>query len=331
VVRGDNGAGKTSMLEAIAYASTGRSFRAASREALVRNGSDRALVRLQLDCAGRQVLTEIELAPPRRDRVLVNRQALRRTSDLLESLRVTIFTPDDLELVKGGPAARRDLLDDLLESTDARLAATRRAVERVLRQRNTLLRQAGGRASAEVVSTLEVWDDQLARAGGALVAARQSLVAELAPLARAAFARLTGLTAELRLTYCCSYEGDLASALARTRSEDLRRGVTGVGPQRDGLSIDLDELDARSRLSQGRQRAVTLALRLGAHAVVEQLSGVRPVLLLDDAFSELDGATSAALAAELPPGQAVLTTAGPLPGGLEPSRVVGLAGGRLVP
>jgi DNA replication and repair protein RecF len=329
-VRGDNGAGKTSLLEAIAYGSTARSFRAASREPLVRNGADRAVLRLQLDAGGRQVLTEIELAPPRRDRVQVNRQPLRRTSDLLDSLRVTIFTPDDLDLVKGGPAARRDLLDDVLESTDPRLAATRQTVERVLRQRNTLLRQAAGRATAEVLSTLEVWDDQLARAGSALVTAREALVAQLSPQVGSAFGRLTGLSAELRLSYQRSYEDDLPTALARARGEDLRRGVTSVGPHRDELSIDLDDLDARSRLSQGRQRAVTLALRLGAHNVVEQVTGVRPVLLLDDAFSELDEATSAALAAQLPAGQAVLTTAGPLPGGLEASKVVALLNGRLV-
>jgi DNA replication and repair protein RecF len=329
VVRGENGAGKTSLLEAIVYASTGRSFRVAGREALVRNGARRAVVRVDLDAHGRRVLTEIELAPPRRDRVLVNRQPLRRSGELLETLRVTIFTPDDLALVKGGPGGRRDLLDDVLESCDTRLAATRQTVERVLRQRNTLLRQAGGRATPDVLATLDVWDAQLAKAGGALVAAREELVSSLRPAVREAFSGLTGLGADLQLSYQRSFDGELAEALARSRSEDVRRGVTGVGPQRDELAVDLDDLDARTRLSQGRQRAVALALRLGAHRVVEQLTGSRPVLLLDDAFSELDEATAAALSEQLPGGQAVLTTAGPLLAQLDTARVVSLSAGRL--
>ncbi len=330
MVRGENGAGKTSLLEAVAYASTGRSFRAAGREALVRNGAERAIARLELDTAGRRVLTEIEIAPPRRDRVLINRQPLRRSAELLETLRVTLFTPDDLALVKGGPAGRRDLLDDVLESSDPRLAPVRQTVERVLRQRNTLLRQAAGRATPEVLATLDVWDAQLARAGSELVAAREGLVSRLEPLTARAFSRLTGLGAALRLGYRRTDDGDLAAALERWRSEDLRRGVTGVGPQRDDLAIDLDDLDARTRLSQGRQRAVTLALRLASHQVVEELTGVRPVLLLDDAFSELDETTSEALAAELPPGQAILTTAGALPAHLEAGLVVSLHAGSLV-
>ena len=328
-MQGENGTGKTSLLEAIAYASLARSFRTAAREVLVRSGAPRAVLRLHLDAASRQVLTEIEIAPPRRDRVLLNRQTLRRVGDLLESLRVTVFTPDDLELVKGGPAGRRQLLDDLLDSVDPRMVVTRQTVERVLRQRNTLLRQAAGRATPEILATLDVWDDQLATAGTFLVAARERLVGRLEPHARAAFARLTSCTGELALTYRRSFGDDLDKALARGRAEDIRRGVTGVGPHRDDLGIDLGDLDARTRLSQGRQRAVTLALRLGSHAVVEQSTGVRPVLLLDDAFSELDGPTSTALAAQLPPGQAVLTTAGPLPQGLDPARVLTLSAGQL--
>ncbi len=328
-MRGENGAGKTSLLEAIAYASIARSFRAAGREALVRNGTERAVLRLELDAAGRRVLTEIEIAPPRRDRVLVNRQPLRRSTDLLESLRVTLFTPDDLVLVKGGPAGRRELLDDVLESTEPRLGATRQTVERVLRQRNTLLRQAAGKATPEVLATLDVWDAQLTAAGDELVLARERLVERLGPAAAEAFHRLTGLPGKLRLAYERSFAGELAAALVRSRQEDLRRGVTGVGPQRDELLISLDDLDARTRLSQGRQRAVTLALRLGSHRLVEELTGTRPVLLLDDAFSELDETTSAALAGELPPGQAVLTTAGPLPAGLQAGLVVSLDAGSL--
>lgn len=329
VVRGENGAGKTSLLEAIGYLSTGRSFRAPAREVLVRSGSARAVVRGEIDAGGRRVLTEIEIAPPRRDRVQLNRQLVRSPAELLESLRVTVFGPDDLVLVKGGPGERREYLDGVLESTQPRLVRVRQTLERALRQRAVVLRQASGRLTPDITSTLDVWDAQLATAGAALVEAREALVARLGPVVAERFSELTGLSGELTLTYRRSFRGMLAEALAASRDEDVRRGVTSVGPHRDELSIDFDALDARTRLSQGRQRAVTLALRLGAHHVVEQVTGVRPVLLLDDAFSELDEIAAAALARELPPGQAVLTTAGPLPEGLDPGHVVLLRDGAL--
>jgi DNA replication and repair protein RecF len=330
VVSGDNGAGKTSLLEAIGYASTLKSFRGSPREALVRNGASAAIVRVEATHGTRRGLVEIELAPPRRDQVLHNRQRVRRTQDLLEAVRATVFTPDDLVLVKGGPQERRDFLDDVLVSADPRLTTTCQTVDRVLRQRNVLLRQAGGRATAEITATLDVWDRQLAVAGTTLAQARAALTAELEPVARSAFERLTGTGGDLTLDYQSSYGDDLAVALERSRAEDLKRGVTTTGPHRDDLVVSSGGLDARTRLSQGRQRCATLALRLAAHEVVGAHSGAPPVLLLDDAFSELDDATAKALVEELPAGQAILTTAGPLPPGATPDAVVRIRDGKIV-
>lgn len=329
VVTGENGAGKTSLLEAIGYVATLRSFRGSPREALVRNGTARAVVRAEVDEAGRRSLIEIELDPARRDRVQLNRQRVTRSEDLVEALRVTVFTPDDLALVKGGPELRRDYLDTVLESARPRLALVRRAVERSLRQRNTLLRQAAGRLTPEVAATLDVWDAQLGQAGDQLVAARKALVDVLSPHAGAAFSRLTRIGAPLELSYRSSFEGGLLDALVAARGDDVRRGTTTIGPQRDDLVLSCDGLDARTRLSQGRQRSAALALRLAAHEVVTDKAGSRPVLLLDDAFSELDPATAEALLAELGAGQAILTTAGPVPAGIEPALVLRLDQGRL--
>lgn len=329
VVTGENGAGKTSLLEAIGYASTLRSFRGSPKEALVRTGAERAIVRTEVEEAGRRSLVEIEIDPARRDRVQLNRQRVRRAEALLETLQVSVFTPDDLALVKAGPELRREYLDGVLEASRPRLGLVRRAVERALRQRNTLLRQAGGRLNGDVATTLEVWDAQLARAGDELILARERLVAALSPHAAAAFGRLTRIAAPLELAYRRSFDGSLAEALAASRAEDLRRGTTTVGPQRDELLVACDGLDARTRLSQGRQRSAALALRLAAHEVVTEKAGARPVLLLDDAFSELDRATGEALLGELGEGQAILTTAGPIPAGVEAALVLHLEGGRL--
>ena len=150
---------------------------------------------------------------------------------------------------------------------------------------------------------------------------------ELEPLASEAFSRLTGTDDGLRLVYEPSFEGELGEALERHATDDLRRAVTTVGPHRDDVAITSAGLDARTRLSQGRQRCVTLALRLASHQAVTAASGTPPVLLLDDAFSELDERTNQALFAELPDGQAILTTAGPLPRDAKPAALVEMAFG----
>lgn len=330
VVTGENGAGKTSLLEAIAYLSRQESLRGSPREALVRTGCDRAVVRAEITNDDRATLLEAEIAPPRRDVIQRNRQRITRVRDLLETFQVTVFSPDDLTLVKEGPAERRRYLDDVLVASAPRHLPLRQAVERILRQRAVLLRQAGGRLTPDIVATLDVWDEQLARAGEELTSARETLVVQLSDPARDAFRRLTNLEAPLTLHYERSYSGALGDALLAARGEDVRRATTGVGPHRDELVIALGDLDTRTRVSQGRQRAVTLALRLAAHEVVTDATGSRPILLLDDAFSELDEATAAALVGELPAGQAILTTAGALPSGLDAAAVHRLEAGVLV-
>lgn len=331
VVAGENGAGKTSLLEAIGYTSSLKSFRGSPREALVRAGAASAVVRVESTERSRRTLVEIEISPSRRDQVLRNKQRVHRVQELLESLHCTVFTPDGLALVKAGPQERRDFLDDVAVSARPQLAVTRQNVERVLRQRNALLRQSGGRESVEISATLDVWDHQLATMGTELAEAREELVAELDPLASSAFSRLTKLDSGLTLEYQRSFGDDLAATLAARRGEDLRRGVTSAGPHRDELVITSAGLDARTRLSQGRQRCVTLALRLAAHEVVGKHAGAPPVLLLDDAFSELDDATARELVRELPPGQAILTTAGPLPPGAAPDAVIQVLDGKILP
>ncbi|HET9689510.1 MAG TPA: DNA replication/repair protein RecF [Acidimicrobiales bacterium] len=334
VVVGDNGEGKTNLLEAVAYLSTGRSFRGAPGEALVRAGSPTAVVRAEVERAGRRLLVEAELKAVGRDRVQVNRQPLRRTRDLLDALQVTVFAPDDLALVKGGPSTRRDFLDDLLVALHPRHDATRSEVDRVLRQRGALLKQAGGRPTPEVTATLDVWDAKLAAAGEALVAARAGLVAALEPVAGGAYREVAAGAAGrgrdgIGLVYTRSWSGDLASALAAARGDDLRRGVSTVGPHRDELELQVGGLPARTHASQGEQRSLALALRLAGHRVVTGRLETAPVLLLDDVFSELDPDRSAALLRALPPGQALLTTATGVPAGAPAAKVVRVRAGTL--
>ncbi len=331
---GANGEGKTNVLEAVGYLATLSSFRAAPGEALVRHGAESAIVRAELasDHPGRSSVTtvEAELRPHGRDRVLIDRQPLRRAADMADAARVTVFSPDDLALVKDGPAHRRRYLDDLLVATSPRLAAVRHDLDRVLRQRATLLRQAGGRVSAEVASTLDVWDAKLSDLGDRLGRARARLVEQLEPAVAKGYDQVASASAQVTLVYEAPWRSEgLAVALATARGDDVRRGASTVGPHRDDLVLTIAGLAARTHASQGEQRSLALALRLGGHDLVAAASGGPPVLLLDDVFSELDADRSTALLAHLPPAQALLTTTGPLPLGARPELVVRVRGGRL--
>jgi DNA replication and repair protein RecF len=262
--------------------------------------------------------------------VAVNRQPLRRARDLLGALRVSVFSPDDLTLVKGGPTERRRWLDDTLVGSHPRADALRSEFERVLRQRNALLRQVGGRLDAEAAATLDVWDAKLVESGEALAQARADLVVRLEPVLDRAYRNLSGDEDVVAAAYEAPWRAaGLAAALAAARAEELRRGLSLVGPQRDDLSLSIGALPARTQASQGEQRSLALALRLAAHDLMSEIAREPPVLLLDDVFSELDPARCEALLALLPPGQAVLTTAGLLPPAAHPDLILRIRDGRL--
>lgn len=337
-VVGENGSGKTSLLEAVGWLATARSFRGAPDAALVREGSERGVVRGEVERHGRALLVEAEIAATGRNRIQVNRQAVPRNRALGETLRVTLFSPDDLELVKGGPAHRRRYLDDVLATISPRLAAVIGEYERVVRQRTALLR--AGIRDADDRATLEVWDAQLVAKGAELVRGRLRLLERLeGPLAKAyadvahhasspGAALVSGsyeagwFDGPLVPSDAHDVEAALADALEASRRREIDRGQTLVGPHRDDWHLRVAGLEARSHASQGEQRSLALGLRLAAHAVVSDVAGEPPVLLLDDVFSELDPGRAEALVAHLPAGQAIVTTASSLPSELGVDRTL---------
>jgi DNA replication and repair protein RecF len=342
VIVGANGAGKTSLLEAVGWAALARSFRGVPDAALVRAGAESAVVRAEIDAGERHSLVEAELRAVGRNRVLLNRHAITRVRDLLGVLSVTVFAPDDLELVKSGPAARRRYLDDLLVTVAPRYDATRTEYERVLKHRNALLR--GGVRDAEARTTLDVFDDQLVRAGAELVGGRLDLAARLGPALAGAYAGLApdAGAGAVSATYEAEWaEGGvpsadavpelLRSALGARRRQELDRGLTLVGPHRDDWHLRVGGLESRTHASQGEQRSLALAMRLAGHELATEVTGDEPVMLLDDVFSELDARRADALVARLPAGQTLVTTAGEVPAGVHPDRRVRVAAGRLEP
>ena len=331
VLLGDNGQGKTNVLEAIGWLATLSSFRGAPTEALIRQGAERAVIRAEGEREGRSLLLEAELVSSGRNRVLVNRQPLRRARELLGVLRVTVFAPDDLDLIKGGPVERRRYLDDALVASHPRYDALRSEVDKVLKQRNALLKGAGGRLDESAGFTLDVWDAKLAESGGRLAEDRQALLDRVVPVLSTTYDAVANKPAEITATYVAEWAGlGLAGALAASRRDDLRRGVSTVGPHRDDVDLRIAGLPSRTHASQGEQRSLALALRLAAHHVITDVTGSAPILLLDDVFSELDPDRSDALLANLPTSQTLLTSASGLPPKATPDLVLHIADGQIV-
>jgi DNA replication and repair protein RecF len=340
VLQGANGQGKTSLLEAIGWVARARSFRGVADAMLVRAGATVAIVRAEVTTSERPQLFEAEIRVAGRNRILCNRQTVTRARDLHGLLRVTVFAPDDLSLVKGGPSERREFLDELLAMLAARYDAARTDFERVLKQRNALLR--AGVRDDDARFTLDVFDDQLVRAGAELTRGRLRLLERLVPAVAEAYEALAlddrRVTAEyvsetspvpLTPADAGAVEGLLRDTLERRRRAEIDRGLTLVGPHRDELHLMIEGLDARAQASQGEQRTLALALRLAGHLVVRELAGAAPVLLLDDVFSELDAQRAAALVRNLPPGQTLLTTAGALPPDVVAQRILVVRAGSI--
>lgn len=321
---GPNGQGKTNLLEAAGYLATLGSHRAAADAPLVRHGAERAILRAEIRNAGRTALVEMEINPGKTNRARINRAPVQRFRDVLGTLRVVLFAPEDLALIKGDPAERRRFLDELLAARAPRYAGVRADYERVLKQRNALLKSAAaahrGRGS-DVPSTLDVWDAHLARTGAELLAARLELVAALQPLVDKAYQSIAGVSGPVGLDYRSSLGPDvelvpdssaLAAAMQRgladARQAELERGVSLVGPHRDDVVIRIDALPSRGYASQGESWSLALGLRLAAYGLLRG-DGTEPVLLLDDVFAELDDERRTRLAEMVAPGEQVLITA----------------------
>jgi DNA replication and repair protein RecF len=315
---GDNGSGKTSLLEAIGYLASLKSFRGSPDGSLVRVGEEAAVVRGEFTARDRTLRVEVEIPAEGRRRVLVNGKRPSGRAEVISAVPLVAFLPDDLDMVKRGPSLRRQYLDDVAAALWPAAGAEQADYERALRQRNALLRKEGHRADR---ATLDVWDDRLSVLGGAVVARRLDLLESLEP-------RLSGLYADLgdRPEHLGSrYESAtlgvlqrsdisrlgerLADALGAARANDMERRVTTVGPHRDEVAFLIGGRDLRTRASQGEQRTVALGLRVAAYQLLREVRNATPVLVLDDVFSELDPGRSRRLVEKLPGGQVFISTA----------------------
>ncbi len=311
---GANGQGKTNLLEAVAMLALSSSPRSRRELELIGPVAPMSRIEAEVESAGlkAELAITLSLEGDRARRVIEVDGVRRRAFDLPGRFRVTLFWPDDLGLVKAGPELRRRFLNQMLVQVEPGYARALAGLKRVLEQRNSLLKKiAGGEEAGDV---LEVWDQELVRIGGEVVAARGAAVLELEPEAARYHAEIAaGESLEIR------YEGppeNLAEAVYNSRAEDLRRGSTTVGPHRDDIRVLLGGQEARAYASQGQQRTAVVSLKLAEAALVTRRTGQRPVLLLDDVLSELDAERRAALLRQVAEGGQVIITsaeAGPFP------------------
>lgn len=309
VLRGGNAQGKTSVLEAVLYAATSKSHRTNSDEDLARHGQPGFRVRLEADRGGHPVAVDAAYWQ-RAKRFKVNGIPQPRVSDILGRVHVVFFSPEDVELIRGGASGRRRFVDmELAQVSPPYLAALQR-YRQVLRQRNELLRAP--KADPEL---FDVWEAQLAEHGAAMVAARADFIAQLAPLAAEVHAAIAEGEA-LEMRYAPDTEGAeaLREGLAKGRAADRKRGQTGRGPHRDDLELRVAGRPARAFASQGQQKTAALAIRLAELRLVRARVGEYPVLMLDEVLAELDPRRAAQLFAAVPDGVQSLVTTTALPG-----------------
>ncbi|MGH3509706.1 MAG: DNA replication/repair protein RecF [Nocardioidaceae bacterium] len=319
---GRNGQGKTNLVEAVDYLSRLGSHRVASEAPLVRAGAEQGVVRATVVRDGRSALLEVEINPGRSNRARVNGSPLPRARELLGLVRTVLFSPEDLALVKGDPAERRHFLDDLLVQRAPRFAGVRADYDRVLKQRNSLLKTARlGRRGDSALATLGVWDSHLARTGAQLLGARLELVEVLRPLVATAYDAVARGTDEAAasLVYKASLDlggaterAALADALLaeveRRRDDEVDRGISLVGPHRDDLLLSLGSMPAKGYASHGESWSFALALRLASYDLL-RADGDDPILILDDVFAELDNDRRERLADLVAEAEQVLVTA----------------------
>ncbi|NGN95018.1 DNA replication/repair protein RecF [Nocardioides sp. KC13] len=327
---GRNGQGKTNLVEAIDYLSRLQSHRVATDAPLVRAGADQAVVRAAVVRDGRTATLEIEINAGRANKARINRSPLPRTRDLVGLVRTVVFSPEDLTLVKGDPSDRRRFLDDLMILRSPRLAGVRSDYDRILKQRNSLLKTAGlarGSAREGALATLAVWDDHLARTGAEILAQRLALVDALKPYVGKAYETVARGASrdDADITYKPVVEpvetttpsvGTLRQAileeLARRQKDELDRGISLVGPHRDDLLLHIsagtERLPVKGYASHGESWSFALALRLAAYDLL-RADGDDPILILDDVFAELDSQRRVQLAELVAGAEQVLVTA----------------------
>lgn len=300
VLLGPNGQGKTNIVEAIAYCAALDSHRVHGDAALVRSGAERAVIRMTVVVGDRETTVELQLNPGKSNRVQINGQPVTRNRDVVGTVRCSLFAPEHLRLVKGDPADRRRFLDSVMVQVAPRYIAVRADFERVLKQRNAALRSLASAPGSEAEAVLTAWDDRYVPIAAELTWGRINAVRQLADVVADSYRRISPAADQVEVEYESSVAesrrwdskdvvaADLQQELAVRHRDEVRRGVTLVGPHRDDMALSLNGHAARGYASHGEAWSLALALQLASFHVLHRIADDPPVLVLDDVFAELD-------------------------------------------
>jgi DNA replication and repair protein RecF len=296
---GRNGRGKTNIVEAVNYLATLSSHRVSQDAPLIRNGQNSATILAQVEKHNRQAKVELTINSPGTNKVSLNANPLSKARDILGLVTTVIFSPEDLELVKGEPTARRRFIDELGTLISPKLSTARSDYERTLKQRNTLLKSLGRRSpSTQALATLYAWNEQLVQTGSEIIATRLENIKRIEPYLTEFGTAISGDTEPLFLNYSNSWlpvetsdKTEIANLfkmeLEKRSKDEVDRGATLVGPHRDDLNLQLSNMPAKGYASHGQSWSIAIALKLAAFKILREHDD-DPILILDDVFAELD-------------------------------------------
>ena len=321
-----NGTGKTSVLEAVYALATAQSFRTSSAHDMIRTNETQSEVHGVLFQNNRRVQVDLTISKGLKNttkKMLINGNKPKSRIELADVLPITIFTPEGVGIVRESPENRRTFLTGEIEDKEPKTAVLMERFNKILKQRNALLYAFDGQTpTTSQKNELDAWSSDFIDVSNEVLEVREKTIALLLPLVQHFYEELSESSTPIGVSYERSWLGDLSTALTKSLNDDLYRRHTTVGPHRDDIMLSINTRDARRQASQGEQRSIALALRLAGHNLVKQERGIEPLLLLDDVFSELDPLRSNRLLQLLPTGQTLVTTASPLPHGMNPAVVI---------
>lgn len=285
---GDNAQGKTNILEAVYLSGTTKSHKGSRDRDMIRFGEDEAHIRTTVEKGGKEYQIDMHLKSSKSKGIAVNRIPIKRAGELFGILNIVFFSPEDLNIIKNGPAERRRFLDSELCQLDKIYLSDLTAYNKILNQRNKLLKDMIYRP--DLKDTLPIWDTQLVDSGKKIIKRRRQFVAELNEVVRDIHSRISGGKEKLSLSYEPNVDDIFfGDELSRAKERDKKQCMTSVGPHRDDLLFSVGGVDIRKFGSQGQQRTSALSLKLSEIELVKKMIHDAPVLLLDDVLSELDG------------------------------------------
>lgn len=320
LVIGKNGQGKTNLVEAIRYCSTLSSHRS-STSALIKTDEEQASIGIGLENSGKKLKLGIELNRDSANRHSVNGNLVKKSSEVLGALTTVIFSPEDIDLIRRDPSTRRAFLNELAVQLRPSYYQTLQDYERVLKQRNALLKSARGKSSVDL-STLDLWNEQLVTTGAKIIQNRQQLIEALLPRVQEKYSQISQAESDIQISQQSSIDIDyknlstdkisaeLSKAIENLKKDEIDRGVTLLGPQRDELQIHLNALSAKEHASQGEAWSLALSMKLASAELIADSSSLgKPVMILDDVFSVLDTSRREALTEFIDGYEQVLITA----------------------